>query len=314
MQLARACVAGRCVACSCMSPHQLPCPPTCPAARQPAPLAHSLPCCAWPCLPPCAGICGTIVSSVCANTPDGTKEGVNASDTWFCSGALRPLRLLWHACRAAPSASRACPLVFGYCNFNQAVFGGPGCARQPAEESEVACPELWVPAPSAPAYTTPADNRIATFLRNLISSTLPAILLSVWQAVVLPIYFYNCAQVRTSRRRCWHPARRLCCPRPPLRTRHRGEQLALHAGACHAPACARCPVTPCVGLPCPRPGCLQASAQYFSLSDLDLACARWFFLVRPGGHQHRWPVPLLGVRLGSGMPCAANACNGRRAI
>ena len=23
----------------------------------------------------------------------------------------------------------------------------------------------------------------------------------------------------------------------------------------------------------------QASAQYFSLSDLDLACARWFFLV-----------------------------------
>lgn len=25
---------------------------------------------------------------------------------------------------------------------------------------------------------------------------------------------------------------------------------------------------------------LQATAQYFSLSDLDLACARWFFLVR----------------------------------
>lgn len=28
---------------------------------------------------------------------------------------------------------------------------------------------------------------------------------------------------------------------------------------------------------------LQASAQYFSLSDLDLACARWFFLV--GGQR-----------------------------
>lgn len=34
-----------------------------------------------------------------------------------------------------------------------------------------------------------------------------------------------------------------------------------------------CPYLPAL----PHP---QASAQYFSLSDLDLACARWFFLVR----------------------------------
>lgn len=48
---------------------------------------------------------------------------------------------------------------------------------------------------------------------------------------------------------------------------------------------------------------LQASAQYFSLSDLDLACARWFFLVRQS------VLPLIrpcrcGGDSGAG-PCAA---------
>lgn len=49
---------------------------------------------------------------------------------------------------------------------------------------------------AGPPSPLPADARFATFLRSLISSTVPAILLSVWQAVVLPNYFYNCAQVR----------------------------------------------------------------------------------------------------------------------
>lgn len=44
----------------------------------------------------------------------------------------------------------------------------------------------------------PADNNFAQFLRNIISSTLPAILLSVWQAIVLPLWFYNCAQASSS--------------------------------------------------------------------------------------------------------------------
>ena len=49
---------------------------------------------------------------------------------------------------------------------------------------------------AGPPSLLPADARVATFLRSLISSTVPAILLSVWQAVVLPNYFYNCAQVQ----------------------------------------------------------------------------------------------------------------------
>ena len=52
------------------------------------------------------------------------------------------------------------------------------------------------PACSAPAPSLAAGAWFATFLRNVISSTLPAILLSVWQAVVLPIWFYTCAQAR----------------------------------------------------------------------------------------------------------------------
>jgi DNA-binding transcriptional MerR regulator len=50
-----------------------------------------------------AGICGTIVSSVCADTPEGTTQGVNASQTWFCSSGFQPL-----AC-AASFGTRAAP-------------------------------------------------------------------------------------------------------------------------------------------------------------------------------------------------------------
>ncbi|KAL4421157.1 hypothetical protein ABPG77_000792 [Micractinium sp. CCAP 211/92] len=39
-----------------------------------------------------------------------------------------------------------------------------------------------------------SDDKFAAFLRTIISSVLPSILLSVWQAVVLPLWFYTCAQ------------------------------------------------------------------------------------------------------------------------
>ncbi len=48
------------------------------------------------------------------------------------------------------------------------------------------------PSPLCPS----ADDKFAAFLRTIISSVLPSILLSVWQAVVLPLWFYTCAQVR----------------------------------------------------------------------------------------------------------------------
>jgi hypothetical protein len=50
-----------------------------------------------------------------------------------------------------------------------------------------------------------ADSGFASFLRNIISSTLPSILLSVWQAIVMPIWFYNCAQVGACASLCTHP-------------------------------------------------------------------------------------------------------------
>lgn len=78
------------------------------------------------------------------------------------------------------------------CGSFQAARACSGAARSPHGSSSCSSG----PNPFVRPASLPADARFATFLRNFISSTLPAILLSVWQAVVLPIYFYNCAQVR----------------------------------------------------------------------------------------------------------------------
>ena len=131
-----------------------------------------------------AGICGTIVSSICGPVTD--KTTLSGQSSWFCSDA-------------------------------------------------------W----------------FAGILRNLVSSLLPSVLLSVWQAVVLPIWFYTCAQVLGQAR-----------PSPASRQAGGGDERV-----CFLQAAMKC----CSLHPATPARLAQAEAQHFSFTALDLRCAAWFF-------------------------------------
>lgn len=103
------------------------------------------------------------------------------------------------AAAAAPAATHCRPTAAGSAQVGGAArprsSAGPTLSRRLlfSAPRPCVCVPAWQQHPS-PLWPT-ADDKFAAFLRTIISSVLPSILLSVWQAVVLPLWFYTCAQV-----------------------------------------------------------------------------------------------------------------------
>ena len=225
-----------------------------------------------------AGVCGTVVSAICGTVPDGGKATLSVDSSWFCSGAW-VLCALWRSGALCwPGSSCADGLPRPACMHLSAPFAA--LLTAPSAAPRLLCPGLCL---LPPTFCRRQFCKAAA-QRHLQRAALhPAQRVAGSGAAHLVLHL--CPGKRAGCRVYWWIAGVLRCTG---RCAGEGEASDL-GGQPGKGACTLQPSAFCTCLLCAPTCCtgLQAEAQHFSLSSLDLRCANWFFLVSAACQANR---------------------------